>query len=291
MSITSDWPLPKNGIRFLTPKQLLSNLVQHPLTASLYPVAMGYYPSAHQHRMRRLNHDDYLLIYCTAGEGLLETENLNYRIRSGDIILLPKNISHFYQADCHRPWTIYWLHFDGSLAAAFAKHLNLSSLCQNIGLHPRVIASFDNLCELRNSGYQLAAFIHGCHQLQALLSYLSLLMRQQLPRHSKIIDLGRIESIMRENLHNQLDLQTLAEQIKLSKYHFSKKFKHLVGQSPIQYFINMKMQHACLLLDSSPRSVKQISAELGYDDVYYFSRLFKKVIGLSPGQYRSSKYR
>ena len=291
MGITSDWPLPPDGIRFLTPKQLLEQLSRHPLTQSLYPIAMGYYPCAHHHRMQRFEHQNYLMIYCTAGRGTLTTGDASCKVSSGDIIVLPKHTAHRYRADSQKPWTIYWLHFDGSLAEAFCKHLNMTLPCQDIGLQPRLITSFDGLCDLRNCGYQLSSFIYGCHQLQSLMSYLSLLIRQHRPQNSKTIDLEQIEAVMRQHLHSQLNLDAIAAQAKLSKYHFSKKFKLLVGQSPIQFFINMKMQYACSLLDSSNRPIKQISAQLGYDDAYYFSRLFKKVIGLSPDQYRKSKFR
>ena len=72
----------------------------------------------------------------------------------------------------------------------------------------------------------------------------------------------------------------------MSKYHFIKKFKAWSGQSPIQYFIHMKIQRACYLLDSTAMSVKEVAATLGYDDMYYFSRLFKKVLGIAPSDYR-----
>ena len=162
---------------------------------------------------------------------------------------------------------------------------------QSIGMQPRLISDFEELFSLRRSGYNQASFVHGCHELQQIMSYLALLVRQQRSKSGKQIDLDAARSYMNEHLHGQLNLESLAEHSKLSKYHFSKRFKALTGHSPIQYFINLKMQHACYLLDSSLQSVKQVAAELGYDDAYYFSRLFKKVIGLSPDQYRKSKHR
>lgn len=291
MSITSDWPLPPKGIRFLTPKHMVNQLSRHKLSEGLYPIAIGYYPVAFRHHMQRQEHDNYLLIYCTSGQGTLYIDNRSYSIRAGDLMLLPKQTSHHYKANDQKPWTIYWVHFDGLLAEAFCEQLNLTQLCQNIGLQPRVISSFDRLSDLRNNSYQITYFIHASHQLQSLLSYLALLVKQNQPQSSSAIDLVHIESFMQQHLHDHLTLDELAAEVRLSKYHFSKKFKQLMGQAPIQYFIHLKMQHASYLLDSSNRSIKQISAELGYEDAYYFSRLFKQVTGLSPDQYRKSKYR
>ncbi|GAB3383360.1 AraC family transcriptional regulator [Spongiibacter taiwanensis] len=286
MALTSDWPLPADGIRFLTPQFIVSELAQHPLTQGLYPVAMGYYPSAYGHRMARRQTENYLLIYCTAGKGSLTSDQRRYQIGSGDLVLLQRDHAHSYRADKQDPWTIYWLHFEGNLADEFYNHIHVTSPVLNIGVQPRVVRIFDGLSELRRSAYQLPEFVQGCHQLQALLSYLALLVRQQRPQSGKALDWERLRAIMQEHIHGQLNLDELAASAKLSKYHFTKKFKALSGQSPIQYFINMKVQRACYLLDSTSQSVKQVAAAVGYDDAYYFSRLFKKVIGLSPSDYR-----
>ena len=53
----------------------------------------------------------------------------------------------------------------------------------------------------------------------------------------------------------------------------------------------MKIQRACLQLDNSNETIKQIAENLGYGDPYYFSRLFKKMIGMSPKQYRDSRFK
>ncbi|MFT6164298.1 MAG: AraC-like DNA-binding protein [Zhongshania aliphaticivorans] len=250
---------------------------------------MGYYPAAFGHRMQRQQHDSHLLIYCIAGKGTLMCDDKHYRINSGDIILLPPDHPHAYKADGKDPWTIYWLHFDGNLADDFYQHIQLSSPCVNIGVQPRVVRIFDGLSELRRSAYQFAEFMQGGHQLQALLSYIALLVRQQRPQSGKALNWERLRATMQEHIHGQLNLDELAAEVKLSKYHFTKKFKAHTGQSPIQYFINMKIQRACYLLDSTSQSVKQVAAAVGYDDAYYFSRLFKKTIGLAPSDYRQHR--
>lgn len=286
MSITSNWPLPAAGVRFLTPQRVAQQLANHPLSESLYPLAMGYYPSARGHRMERERHDSYLLIYCIDGRGSLDCGERPLSIGSGDLVLLPRGMRHRYAADPNTPWTIYWLHFDGRLADHFYRHCKLPGPRIHIGVQPRVVRIFDGLSELRRSAYQLSEFIQGSHQLQALLSYIALLVRQQQPRGGKGLDWAHIRALMQEHIHGQLNLDTLAASANVSKYHFIKKFKDWSGQSPIQYFIHMKVQRACYLLDSSPMSVKEVAAALGYDDVYYFSRLFKKVLGIAPSDYR-----
>ena len=63
---------------------------------------------------------------------------------------------------------------------------------------------------------------------------------------------------------------------------------HVPDQSPMAYFIQLKISKACELLDRTQMTMAQIATELGYDDPYYFSRIFKKTQGSSPTAYRAS---
>lgn len=291
MGITSRWSLPPEGIRFLTPKFILAELAVHPLLTGPCPLATGYYPIGLAHKMERQDHSNYLLIYCVAGCGSLDVGLQTFLISPGSLILLPPGMAHRYKADEKEPWSIYWVHFDGPHCQEFYDHLGMRALTENIGLHPEIVSNFEAAFELRRTHHDIDGFIHGCHLLHKLLSLLTLLIKQHRSHPGIAISLNDVQGFMVENIHGQLSLDTLAKHFNLSKYYFSKRFKVLTGYSPIQYFINLKMQRACKWLDSSEYSVKQIGLSLGYEDPYYFSRLFKKTVGFSPVQYRANGHR
>jgi len=293
MPISSGWPLPASGVRYFVPHFAVEQLAQHPLSQQLYPHGMGFYPHAAGHRMHRrpAEHEDDLLMFCARGRGTLEAFGTREEVKPGSLILLPKGVEHAYLADEHDPWTLYWVHFAGSLADAFVQQLDFPPATAQIrlGMHPRILADFNSLLEVRQTGYQLPSLLHAANQLRQLLSYLALLTSRSTRQGEHPLDLDKIHGLMQEHLHQELDLNTLAFAAGLSKFHFSKKYKLLTGHSPIQHFIHLKMEQACYLLDISEQPVGVISRQLGYDDSHYFSRLFKKVIGVSPSEYRDSK--
>lgn len=171
---TSNWPLPANGLRFVTPPRLRRTLAAHALTRGCYPLAMGFYPEAYGHQMQRAQPDDYLLIYCRAGGGWLDIGDGRLAVGGGDLLLLPKGLAHAYGADPQRPWTLYWVHFAGELVSEFLRPLGAAPML-SIGLQPRLLAEFDSLLNLRRQGLSLPHFIHAAQQLQSLLSGLAVL--------------------------------------------------------------------------------------------------------------------
>jgi transcriptional regulator GlxA family with amidase domain len=91
---------------------------------------------------------------------------------------------------------------------------------------------------------------------------------------------------MLRHLDEPLQVATLAARASISPSHFFALFKRQIGCAPIDYFIRLRMQHACRLLDETVMSVKEVAATLGYEDPFYFSRIFKSVNRVAPSEYR-----
>ena len=138
------------------------------------PLAMGYYRTPWPPHARQFL-DNYLLIYCIGGKGTLMCGDRHYRIADGDLVPLPRH-RPCLQGDTKNPGLLAALTVSCGSAH---RHTQLSTPRLHIGVQPRMVRVLDGLTELRRSNHQLAEFIQGCHQLQALLSYVALLNRQQ----------------------------------------------------------------------------------------------------------------
>lgn len=289
--LTSQWPLPEDGVRLLLPLFLVKLLRKNRLSRDLYPLAAGFYPTARGHTMQRETHDSNLLMYCTDGIGTLSAADSRWRVKAGDLVVLPRGCAHHYRAHRSNPWSIYWVHYDGELAADYTAFVQQNERpVFGIGVRPHLIAGFEALFSLRRAGYSERAYVHGACELKALLTAMGdQADRADAPGRGRPLDLDRIRNIMHLRINAELHLADLAREAGMSPYHFARRFKQQTGQSPIQHFIHLKMQHACQLLDMTAMPVKQVAAEVGYDDPYYFSRLFKRVIGMSPQYYRRNR--
>lgn len=100
----------------LTPN-IRNEIRKNPLISSFYLTAIGYYPNAIGHdRERKTGASEFILLYCTDGEGFIEMEGVSYHLRANTYFVLPKNIAHRYYSAAKKPWSIYWLHFSGTNA-------------------------------------------------------------------------------------------------------------------------------------------------------------------------------
>ena len=91
---------------------------------------------------------------------------------------------------------------------------------------------------------------------------------------------------MKNNLPQKLSLEDIAGHVGYSPSHFEQVFLKKTGQTPLNYFNQLKIQKACQLLDFSELKIKEIAEELGFYDQYHFSNVFFKQIGEPPTQYK-----
>ncbi len=84
-----------------------------------------------------------------------------------------------------------------------------------------------------------------------------------------------------ENFLENLSLDEIAFVSGLSKYHFIKLFKEKTGLTPHKYIIDLRIEHAKILMKKNiPFS--QIALYCGFSDQSHFIRSFKKHYGYTP---------
>ncbi|SDB22975.1 two-component system, response regulator YesN [Pseudobutyrivibrio sp. YE44] len=88
-----------------------------------------------------------------------------------------------------------------------------------------------------------------------------------------------------ENYMKELTLDDVSRVVNISSYYFSKVFKEETGENFIDYLTKLRIEAAKKLLKTTNKSMKEISAEVGYSDPNYFSRNFKKYTGKTPTDY------
>jgi AraC-like DNA-binding protein len=84
-------------------------------------------------------------------------------------------------------------------------------------------------------------------------------------------------------------LDALGAQAATSRSVLAQRFVHFMGQPPMQYLRELRMQLASRLLAEDGAKVASVAAAVGFESEAAFSRAFKKCVGLSPGEWRRQR--
>lgn len=90
------------------------------------------------------------------------------------------------------------------------------------------------------------------------------------------------------NFSQDLTLDSICTEIHMSKYHFCRKFKALMGLTVMEYLLNTRIAAAKKLLSSTNAAISEISERCGFSSISYFCQAFKYNTGLTAIQYRKS---
>jgi AraC-like DNA-binding protein len=272
------------------PRSVVERALAQPITASLLPTDVGFFPSAKGHlRERPEGIDQAIFIYCVKGAGWCDLAGTRHRVGPGDLLVIPPETPHVYGADEKLPWTAHWFHARGSLTAHFLDELHVDAQhpVVTIGEDVQVLALFNEVLGVVEHGYSTPQLIHASHALGHLLAIL-VRAHRNLRRSQPTLQQRIAQSIafMKEHLSEPLTLDGLGSVANLSRSQFTALFKAQTGYPPIDYLIRLRLHHACQLLDTTDLSVKEIALAVGYEDSLYFSRLFHRVNEVSPKEYR-----
>ncbi|UNY98841.1 helix-turn-helix domain-containing protein [Zhouia spongiae] len=105
----------------------------------------------------------------------------------------------------------------------------------------------------------------------------------QKPFNSQILS---FRGLLEKHFIHQRSASFYACALSMSTSSFSKKIKQQFEKTPTQLIQERVVLEAKKLLHLTHKTVKEIAAELNFDDEHYFSRYFKREVGLSPTQFR-----
>lgn len=96
----------------------------------------------------------------------------------------------------------------------------------------------------------------------------------------------RCLELMRARLSEDISLDELAAEARLSPFHFARMFKQSVGVPPRVHLTRLRMARTCELLEATDLSITEIAQEVGYSSNQVLARVFMKHRRVSPTDYR-----
>ena len=96
----------------------------------------------------------------------------------------------------------------------------------------------------------------------------------------------RALNLFQENFAQDIEMESLARSVGLSRPHFFKLFKQFMGVTPNVYMNTLRSEHALADLLRTPKTVTDIAFDLGFSSQASFTRFFSSNVGIAPSEYR-----
>jgi AraC family transcriptional regulator len=133
-------------------------------------------------------------------------------------------------------------------------------------------------------------FVEGASAMLAahlVSKYSNISQRRASPSPSLSYDkLNRVLDLVEDRLADEIGLDELAAEARLSPFHFSRLFQKATGLSPHRYVTECRVREAKAKLAEGRLSLVEIALASGFGSQGNFNRNFRKYTGLTPGQYR-----
>ena len=97
--------------------------------------------------------------------------------------------------------------------------------------------------------------------------------------------IGAALSAVHDSVSTPWTVESLAVEATMSRSAFAALFKTLLGQTPMEYVTEWRMQKAMQLLQQRDKKLIDVARSVGYESDAAFSKAFKRVVGANPGEY------
>lgn len=96
---------------------------------------------------------------------------------------------------------------------------------------------------------------------------------------------NKINSILEEHRFSSVSVEEIASILSETPNVIMKRYKKEMNESIMEHFLNLKLQTAIQLINTSNMNFTEISELLSFSSVNYFSKFFKKRMGMTPTEY------
>ena len=87
-------------------------------------------------------------------------------------------------------------------------------------------------------------------------------------------------------LHEDLPIERLAREARMSKRTLARRFSEMTGTSPADWLVGLRVGRAKDLLETSSRSIEQVAGDCGFGSAATMRHHFRQRVGTTPASYR-----
>lgn len=111
-----------------------------------------------------------------------------------------------------------------------------------------------------------------------------------LPDEESLIEdtsgIGRSIQYLKRNYKSRISLETISTIAGVSRFHFTRLFKEVMGISFSDYLNHLRVKKAEEMLPHNEMNISEVAYKSGFNSLRQFERTFKKITGKTPVEFR-----
>jgi len=256
-------------------------------TTFYYIQSAGYFKTRKGYYTRREGFKSILLLYTLRGKGSAEYRGRRYELNPGQLFVINCYDYQEYYTSSDEGWEIKWVHFFGSNSEEY-----FNAIYDNYGpvidIGSEIVDYIDMVMDMMERGdrqFEIKASNIVVNMLTRILLEASSNSGccESRSQHRQIRE---AISFIEANYNSNITVQDMAEKACYSLYHFIRVFKKTTDYSPYEYLVKYRINKAKALLDSTDKTIEEISHIVGFDSVSNFVRTFRQLEDMTPLKYR-----
>lgn len=214
---------------------------------------------------------------------------LTYDMLNKLLIMIQNNQLHLFKKEVKNIFQV-WEKDDYPLTLVEKEFFSILITLKGVYMSDMDLREFEKLFDIENlvtiSNDYNELYLNFCFLLDDIFFSNMNDSRTKKSIQQQIID--EVDIFLKSNICRQVSLQEISEKFGMSQVYMCRMFKEVKNVSPIDYFINLKIEKAKEYISLYPEmKFKNIASMVGYNNPYYFSKIFKCIEGLTPSEYKA----
>lgn len=224
----------------------------------------------------------YLIHFVKSGKGVFSVGGNDYALEKNSAFLIRPGVVSYYRADSDDPWHYAWLGIRGSEAERLI-NATLGD-CDVFNVPAELIYELEAVVKTAVDVTDMAYALTGlCYKI------LGRMRSERAPKPKRPDIVKSATRFIEYNYFRLFDVTRLAEELGMSRAHFTTVFTAAMGVSPYNYLTRFRISKAESLIKSDAGlSVTEVAYSVGFSSIERFSEMFKKYAGVSPLVYKKN---
>lgn len=241
---------------------------------------------------------------CETDSGIMEFMNTSAEFKAGDVTIVGSDIPHttYSSKGTASKWSYIFININDLLGPYFSIDLIADNSLTHKLLHNfYAILSQEKYPDIHNITVELVncltrkelnfQFIARGLVFALFLKMINIVSEDSKSSsssssHDDYLVIAPALDYIREHYMNEFTVDTLADECHMSPTHFRRNFTQIMGQGPLSYLNDIRIQNADVLLRTTEMSILDISESVGFNSVSSFNRHFSELYGMPPLKWR-----